>query len=155
MVHNSSPQTGVVPSTDPALETTHEHTHTHLHHGASALKHRTPEEDVVYSSGTTDEPHTIPHQDKMDDIDHRRQTGNAQAQNDMEKGAAAYNINKDAVGYEVEHSASEEEDPKHHGFSGFYRKHRIFFHLGLAFVITGWWIASLVLHAVSTRISFV
>jgi len=148
MAHNASPQTGVVPNPDPALNPAHEHEHAHLHHGGPAAKQ---EKDVVYTTGTTDEPSIIPHQDKMDNQLNRHQLAGDHGSDDMEKG---YNektgMKFNERGATSPHSHDEEEDPKNHSFSNFYRKYRIFFHGFFAAVVTGWWTASLVLHVVST-----
>ncbi|GAM86019.1 hypothetical protein ANO11243_040290 [Dothideomycetidae sp. 11243] len=143
MAHNASSQKGVIPNDDPALNTANEHVHEHLHHGPTSLKHR--ENELVYSSGTTDEPHIIPHQDKMDNDLHRRHLGTDSDPADVEKGAVGYNVSKNDVGYD-EQTPSEEIDPKNHKFARFYKKFRIVFHAFIVMLFTGWWIASLVLH---------
>lgn len=55
--HNASPQTGVTPNPDPALNLANEHMHEHVHHGGAAAKHENHPHDVVYTTGTTDKPH--------------------------------------------------------------------------------------------------
>ncbi|KAF2154765.1 CNT family concentrative nucleoside transporter [Myriangium duriaei CBS 260.36] len=148
MTHNSSLQTGVVPSTDPALDTANEHNHEHLHHGASSLD-RNRHEDVVYASGPGADAHSIPStavpHEKTDGLHQRHVGTDNSSPADIEKGAVGYNVSKNELGYN-ENSASEELDPQHHGFARFYKHYRIVFHAFLAMLFTGWWIASLVLH---------
>lgn len=63
--------------------------------------------------------------------------------NDVEKGGL----------FPAPSQSSEEEveqDPKSHKLSSFYAKYRIWFHLAIFLVMTGWWIAGLVLHRPGT-----
>ena len=136
--HNASLQPHVIPNDDPALDRAHEHHHTHLHHDANAEKRR--EDEVVYSKGTTNEKSTIPHQDHQDhDLSRRKHT-------DISKGTP---IASDSLAdAEQGGSASEELDPQTHTASNLYRKYRLFFHLFIWLVFTGWWIAGLVIHGI-------
>ncbi|PNS20890.1 Solute carrier family 28 member 3 [Sphaceloma murrayae] len=137
MSHNASPQKDVVPNPDPALDVAHEHQHAHLHHAPSALKGR--EEELTYSKGTTEDPSIIPHQDNNL---HRRSGADNSSTDDVEKGGLRYD-EKSTPG---PHSDDEEKEHKPGKFGMFFRKYRIIVHAFFAALITGWWIASLVLH---------
>ncbi|KAI1639232.1 hypothetical protein F4809DRAFT_155811 [Biscogniauxia mediterranea] len=50
--HNASPQIGVAPNPDPALDISNEHRHAHLHHGGAAADHANHPDEPVYSSAT-------------------------------------------------------------------------------------------------------
>lgn len=52
--HNASPQVGVAPNPDPALDYAHEHEHAHTHHHGPAAHEKEKEHDVFYTTGTTD-----------------------------------------------------------------------------------------------------
>jgi CNT family concentrative nucleoside transporter len=122
---------------DLALHPSREHHHEHLHHSANAERGRT--DDAVYSKGTTDEAGVIPHQDINDDVLHRNHhperdsTGKDPAVYDEKD--YKYDAEKGSVS--PAHTDKEEEDPKRHKFSRFYRKYRIFFHLAIAALFTG------------------
>ncbi|KAL8675154.1 MAG: hypothetical protein Q9168_000407 [Polycauliona sp. 1 TL-2023] len=134
--HNASAQQNVEKNNDPALNTANEHTHTHLHHTAQADRGRP---DTEFSRGTTYEDSTIPSQDPHDQSVHRRHLHDAPgpklpaAVADTEKG----NLNSDSTS---------DEDPRTHTFSSFYLRYRVYFHLFIWLLFTGWWIAGLVLH---------
>ena len=128
-MHNASSQLHVVPNSDPALEASHEHHHRHLHHDAFAEKGR--EDEVVYSKGTTFERSTIPDENPQDHELHRR---HHQEKGEVEVGDAEKGITP--VRYE-------EEDPQTHTFSRFYGRYRIFFHLFIWLLFTGY----VILHA--------
>ena len=126
--HNTSPQHRVVTNLDPALETAHEHHHRHLHHDAFAEKGR--EDEVIYSKGTTFERSTIPAESPQDHELHRRhhpEKGTVDV-GDAEKGLSLVQ--------------SEEEDPQTHTFSRFYARYRIFFHLFIWLLFTGYVVSS-------------
>lgn len=126
--HNISSQHHVVPNSDPALEASHEHHHSHLHHDAFAEKGC--EDEVVYSKGTTLERSTIPNESPQDHELHRR--------HQLEKGAVELG--------DAEKGMSpvryEEDDPQTHTFSRFYAKYRIFFHLFVWLLFTGYVMSS-------------
>lgn len=142
--HNASPQTNVARNNDPALDVAHEHRHGHLHHNEFSERGRDGE--VVYSQGTTFEHSMIPDQAPLDHDLHRR--GHPERRANSKDAFAVADAEKGAVGSEEEgykdHAGV--EDPKSHRFSRFYAKYRIYFHLFIFLLFTGWWIASLVLH---------
>ena len=140
--HNTSLQHNVVPNNDPALDVAHEHRHDHLHHDADAERGR--HDEVVYSKGTTDEKSTIPHQDLQDHDLARRKHEEA-----VKSTPVVYDNLPSA---EKASSGSEELDPQTHTVSNFYRKYRLFFHLFIWMVFTGWWIAGLVVHGIHDSI---
>ncbi|OCK85845.1 sodium/nucleoside cotransporter 1 /nucleoside cotransporter 1 [Lepidopterella palustris CBS 459.81] len=141
--HNASPMPGVVPNNDPALDVAHEHHHAHLHHDAFAEKGR--HDDIVYSKGTTDEPSVIPNADPLDNALHRRHHPERKGK-DIEKdgGLDVEDVEKGSMS--PVHGSGHDEDPQSHIFSNFYAKYRIFFHIFIGMLFTGWWIASLVVH---------
>lgn len=115
--HNASAQTHVIPNDDPALDVAHEHQHGHLHHSGMAAH----DDKTMYTTGTTFERSTIPDQDPMDHALHRRR--HPEKEMGTEKQTAyAY---ADAEKGEVDSGTvprSEEEDPKSHRWSSFYKK---------------------------------
>jgi CNT family concentrative nucleoside transporter len=136
---------------DLALHESREHHHEHLHHSARAEQGRT--DDVVYSKGTTDEPSVIPRADVNDDYMHRHKAAEAaRGSSDVEKpkyedkDLKTYDAEKGSIISPAHTADPEHSDPQRHKASGFYRKYRIFFHLAILALFTGWWIASLVLH---------
>lgn len=146
MEHHTAPAANHV-SPDLALHASHEHTHQHVHHDARAEKGRADE--VVYSTGTTAEKSIIPNQDPLDNVAHRRLHAGDHV---IEHGVSGKetSIAYDDKSYDAEKggitSTGEEKDPKNHKFSNLYAKYRIFVHLFILLLFTGWWIAGLVLH---------
>lgn len=145
--HNSSPMPGVARNPDPALDVANEHTHPHLHHSERVEKAHAQEHNVVYTTGTTpNEPTLLLNADPSSDALHRRR----HAEHDIEKtgGLDTYeekgSLSKGRSSSDPE--AAEEVDPKSHRVSNFYRKYRIFFHIFLGMLFTGWWIAGVVVH---------
>ena len=124
--HNASPQHGVEPSLDPALEISREHHHAHLHHSERALRGR--EDDVAYTKGTTFEQSNIPDQDPQDHALHRRhhaeETKGHVHVMDEEKGTSS--------------PVEQEVDPRTHTLSRFYGKFRIMIHVFLWLLFTGY-----------------
>ena len=134
--HKHIPQQNMVQNDDPTFRISNEHHHGHVHHDADAEKGR--EDEVIYSYGTTFEGRTIPHQNPQDHDLHRR------LHVDMAKEpAAAVDPEQGAIS-----PSRSEEDPQSHSFSNFYKRYRIFFHLFVWIVFTGWWIAGLLLHGI-------
>lgn len=137
--HNASPMPGVAPNPDPALDISKEHHHEHLHHGANAEKGHLPEDELAYTTGTTKEPGVIPPADPNDDALHRRRHPERFAEHDVEKSGGFFepehvSLDKGSPRREPE----EEVDPKRHVISNFYRKYRIFFHIFIGMLFTGW-----------------
>ncbi|KAL8971488.1 MAG: hypothetical protein Q9183_001035 [Haloplaca sp. 2 TL-2023] len=126
--HNASAQHHVGKNNDPALNVAKEHTHGHLHHSAKAEEDR---EETEYSKGTTFEKSTIPSQDPHDQDLHKRHAPNSPKADgnvaDTEKGN--YSPNRS------------DEDPRTHKLSNAYSKHRVFFHLFIWLLFTGFWLA--------------
>jgi concentrative nucleoside transporter, CNT family len=144
--HNISSQTAgsVRPNEDLALHYSHEHQHDHMHHGRTSLAGR--HDDILYARGTTEDQH-IGHQDHSHTVEHHRKSAqigvdskdHSYSETDAEKGDIGVEP-ADRVG------TNETEDGRKHRFSRFYRKYKIFFHLFIWLVFTGWWIAGLILH---------
>jgi CNT family concentrative nucleoside transporter len=148
--HNSSPMPGVVRNNDPALDIAREHHHEHLHHSAHAEAGHTAHDHVSYTTGTTtNEPGVIPKADPNDDALHRRhQHEQYVASHDIEKAGGLEYEEKGSLskGRSSSDPDAEVVDPKRHRVSNFYKRYRIFFHLFIAALFTGWWIASLIEH---------
>lgn len=135
--HNSSPMPGMVQNNDPALDISREHHHEHIHHGASA--HAETHDDKAYSKGTTlNEPSVIPAQDPNDDALHRRHHPERD-ELDIEKSGGYYETEHGSLEKDSHtNGVAEEADPKRHKFSGFYRRYRIFFHIFIGMLFTGY-----------------
>lgn len=125
--HNPSMQHNVESNPDLALHISREHEHAHLHHNKASEKGR--KESVTYSKDTTYERSSIPDQNPQEHDLHRRhhpEKGGGVVEEDPEKGKISPT------------KMSEEEDPKSHKFSHFYAKYRIFFHLFIWLLFTGY-----------------
>ncbi|KEZ40744.1 hypothetical protein SAPIO_CDS8693 [Scedosporium apiospermum] len=131
---------------DPALDPKNQHVHSHTHHGPTA-------EDgthihATYTRGTTFDPTLIPPQSlihRHDDVENIAAQG--QVLPEYTKPESDDKEKRDVI------DTSAGEDSHHQDpyrtpskFGLFYRRHRIFFHLGIFLLFTGWWIASLALH---------
>lgn len=129
---------------DLALHESREHHHEHLHHSAHALQGRT--DDVVYSKGTTDEPSVIPRADINDDYMHRHKHAEAaRGSSDIEKphkyeekDSKTYDAEKGSIISPAHTADPEHSDPQRHKVSRFYKKYRIFFHLAILALFTGY-----------------
>ncbi|KAJ4366196.1 hypothetical protein N0V83_007831 [Neocucurbitaria cava] len=139
--HNSSPMPGVVRNDDPALDIKHEHEHEHVHHSARASH----ADNIVYSTGTTDDRSTVPNPSAQDSHLHHRHLDEKHAEHDIEKSGG--------YGYEVEKGTHSSADPemeaekkKWYSPSVLYRRFRLPVHIFIGALFTGWWIASLVVH---------
>ncbi|KAL5417713.1 hypothetical protein PMIN03_001413 [Paraphaeosphaeria minitans] len=137
----------VVPNPDPALDIAHEHHHEHLHHGVAA--HADVNDDKAYTKGTTlNEPSVIPAQGPNDDALHR--LGHPERKDiDIEKsgGGGYYETEQGSLEKDSHtNGVADEEDPKRHTISMYYRRYRIFVHIFIGMFFTGWWVASVVVH---------
>jgi CNT family concentrative nucleoside transporter len=138
--HNASPMTGVAHNPDPALDISHEHHHEHLHHTAFAEKGHT--EHVAYTTGTTDEPSIIPHADHRDHHLHLHERTSV----DVEKNGGLDVKNHGSLDRRESDDVVEGDAPRRRTFKSYYRQYKVFFHVFLAMLFTGWWIASLIEH---------
>jgi concentrative nucleoside transporter, CNT family len=57
--HNASPQPGVDTNPDPALDFGNEHRHEHSHHHGLAATEKAKEDDVMYTTGTTEKGYDL------------------------------------------------------------------------------------------------
>ena len=93
----------------------------------------------MYTIGTTNERSIIPDPSPQDHSHYSEKTGYEKGNDvifgDVEKGKDSGNS-----------TDSQEPDPKSHKYSNFYRRYRIWFHLAIWCVVTGWWTAGLGLH---------
>lgn len=118
---------------DPALDTAREHDHGHMHHAPGAAH----DDNVTYSKDTTAEPSIIPAQDPLDDNLRRRAHPEKNGHYDEKNGALNYDPEKGSLS-PIGASVTQEEDPKRRGFSGFYKKYRVFFHAAIWLLFTGY-----------------
>ncbi|KAL8943347.1 MAG: hypothetical protein Q9216_001122 [Gyalolechia sp. 2 TL-2023] len=123
--HNSSAQHQVQRSHDPALDLANEHVHGHLHHTAHAEQGRG---ETEYSKGTTYEASNIPIQDPHDQSIHRRHPLNNPTASPTVADAEKGSFGRDS---------SAEEDPRTHTLSNFYLRYRLFFHIFIWLLFTG------------------
>ena len=139
--HNPSLQQNFVPTDVPTLQSSHERHHHHMHHDPHGEKER--DNEAIYSYGAAIEGSTVPHQDLQDHDLHKRRHA------DMVKEPVA------AVDPEqgTRTPSLPEEYPQVHTISNFYKRYRIFFHLFIWAVFTGWWIAGLLLHGIHDSLS--
>lgn len=139
--HNYSSQSGVDVNLDPAFDFKHEHGHEHLHHSAHAEQGR--HDEIKYTTGTTFEPSLIPDQYHTGHVSHQRRDSKTHAHSnapadigDAEKGSNSL-ADKD--------SETSQQSGKY-SITRLYKKYRLFVHVFIFLLFTGWWIASLVLH---------
>lgn len=139
--NNPSPKQNVVKDSHAALQDSTEHHHDHVRYNIQSRKSQ--ENDVTHSYDAILEGTTIHHQDSQDCERHRKRHA------DMSKGlGVAVDPEQNNVGL-----GRFEEDAQSHTFSTFYRKYRVFFHLFIWAVFTGWWIAGLLLHGIHDSLS--
>ena len=139
--NNPSPKQNVVKNSHPVLQDSTEHHRDHVQHNIQSRKSQ--ENDVTHSYDAILEGNTIHHQDSQDCERHRKRHA------DMSKElAVAVDPEQNNVGL-----SRFEEDAQSHTFSTFYRKYRVFFHLFIWAVFTGWWIAGLLLHGIHDSLS--
>ena len=137
----SSPQQGMIPNEVPALQDSNERHHDHVHPNSDLEKGQ--EDEIIPSYDTSLEGRTIPHQKSRDHELHKRR----HADKAKEPTAA---VDPEQGTMSLSHF---EENPQTHAFSSFYKRYRIFFHLFIWLVFTGWWIAGLVLHGTHDPLS--
>ena len=135
--HNSSYQTDVSVNHDLSLNVSREHHHQHLHHD----KFAGGQHDAAYTVGTTFEPSTIPDRDPND---HIPEPNKNPIKSEANKGDARI-LDAEKGGFSPADSTGG-QDPQSHRFARLYRQWRVFVHLFILLLFTGWWIASLILH---------
>ena len=139
--NNPSPKQNVVKDSHPTLQDSTDHHHDHVQYNIQSRKSQ--ENDVTHSYDAFLEGNTVHHQDSQDCERHRER--NADMREEL------------AVAVDPEQSngglSRFEEDAQSHTFSTFYRKYRVFFHLFIWAVFTGWWIAGLLLHGIHDSLS--
>lgn len=135
------------PYLDPALHPAHEHKHEHLHHGG----HAKADNDIVYTHGVTDNPSVILDDQKYSNLTLRNQHARDPSKTDgmtvadYEKGGVSPANTSTGEG------TDEPVDPKTHKLSNAYAKYRIFVHIFIFLIFTGWWIAGLILYGVTNE----
>lgn len=113
--HNASPQTGVDRNPDPALDYANEHRHEHSHHhGLAADEKVAKEDDVMYTTGTTEKGRDMMDLPPQDYSTHKlRESPVNEKSVDEESG-------------NVGHISTEEEGPQLRMIYYYYRKVRPF-----------------------------
>ncbi|KAI4648062.1 hypothetical protein J4E93_004473 [Alternaria ventricosa] len=151
--HNGSPMPGVARNDDPALDIAREHHHEHVHHSARAAH----PDNVVYTTGTTDEPTSkLFRPSGLDsasqftpigvDSTNLHQRHPVNEKHDIEKaGGYDYEVEK-ATRSSSDPEMEAEKKPWYTSFSAFYRTFRLPVHIFIGALFTGWWIASVVVH---------
>jgi len=151
--HNGSPMPGVARNDDPALDIAREHHHEHVHHSARAAH----PDNVVYTTGTTDEPTSkLFRPSGLDsasqftpigvDSTNLHQRHSVNEKHDIEKaGGYDYEVEK-ATRSSSDPEMEAEKKPWYTSFSAFYRTFRLPVHIFIGALFTGWWIASVVVH---------
>ncbi|OAP56205.1 hypothetical protein AYL99_09384 [Fonsecaea erecta] len=139
--HNPSLQRDVDENPDLALHYSHEHQHRHVHHGRPSLTGR--RDEVLYADGTTIDEH-IGSKNPQDYVKHKlRGPSGPVDEKDFISTGDAEKGDVDATRVLSNGSA---DDGRRHRFSRAYGKYKIFVHLFIWLLFTGWWIAGLVLH---------
>lgn len=132
--HNNSPMPGVVRNDDPALDIAREHEHAHIHHSARAAH----ADNIVYSTGTTDDKSTVPNPSAQDShLHHRHPLDEKHAEHDIEK-AGGYDYEVDKATRSSSDPVAEAEKKKwYSSFSAFYRAFRLPIHIFIGAFFTG------------------
>ena len=139
--HSLSPPQNVIQNDILAIQSPHEHYPDHVHHDEHTEKGR--KDEIAVPDGTTFEKSSIMPQDLPHHDLHRRQHAVM-----VKEPVAAINPEQGTVC--PSHSS---EDPQTHSVSMYYTRYRIFFHLFLGVLFTGWWIVGLVLHGIHEPLS--
>ncbi|KAI1841115.1 hypothetical protein JX265_013216 [Neoarthrinium moseri] len=127
--HNASPQVGVASNPDPALDYVNEHRHEHAHHHGAAAHEKEKNDDVMYSTGTTEKGRDLLDTPPQDYTKHKlNDTPVAEKSVDEESGHIGHSEN------EITHTRLA---------SRWYRKARPFIPILVWMVFTAWWIHGL------------
>ena len=123
-----------------SLDPSHEHKHEDHYHGKRAS--HDGRDQPAYSIGATNEPSVIVDPSREADLHYQEKAKHEKGEDvnvgDIEKGEMG-NVSQVSTN-------SNELSPKTYKYSSFYRKHRIWFHMMIWIVVTGWWTAGLGLH---------
>lgn len=148
---------GVRRNSDPAMDPVNQHTHAHKNHSAFAQ----PQDDIVYTTGTTVDPAHVPDQANLHDHGHGHHAQHHQALPTSHSSHDAVSTEKANMHHPPEYSDHEkgthgvtatdaEPAPTSRFAKGrwapLYRHRRPLLHFFIFGLFTGWWIASLVLH---------
>ncbi|KAJ6193041.1 sodium/nucleoside cotransporter 1 /nucleoside cotransporter 1 [Bipolaris maydis] len=140
--HNASPQEGVARNNDPALDIAHEHQHPHVHHSPRAAH----PDNVVYTTGTTDEkPSEFLSASAQDSHAHSHPVIADEKHQLGKNGGYDYEVEK-ATRSSSDPDMEGEKRKKWYSPSSLYKKYRPVFHIVIGMFFTGWWIASLIEH---------
>lgn len=133
--HNGSMLPGVHRNDDPALDIAREHDHQHLHHSA----HGAHPDNIVYTTGTTDDKSTVPNPSAQDSHLHYRHHSDEkkQTEHDIEK-AGGYDYDVDKVTRSSSDPEHEEEKKSKWSLSVLYRRFRLPVHIFLGALFTGY-----------------
>ncbi|KAK7897614.1 hypothetical protein LTR67_004243 [Exophiala xenobiotica] len=138
--HNVSKQAGVDENPDLTLHYSHEHQHKHLHHNSTSLAGR--QDEVLYAEGTTFDKSNIGAVNPQDYKAHHLRQQTAVDDKDF----VATDAEKGGGGPLTADSNGSEEEGRNHRMARIYAKKKIFVHLFIWLLFTGWWIAGLILH---------
>jgi CNT family concentrative nucleoside transporter len=129
------PSQGVAHNDDPALDIAREHHHQHVHHSA----HGAHPDNIVYTSGTTDEKTSKFFQPSP--LDHGNQNlhqrHSVNEKHDIEKaGGYDYEVEK-ATRSSSDPELEAEKKPWYTSFGAFYRAFRLPIHIFIGALFTG------------------
>ena len=133
--NNPSPKPNVLKDNHPTIQVSTEHHHDRVQYNMQSIKSQ--ENDVTHSYDAALEADNIHHQDSRN--------RHADMRNEL---AVAVDPEQNNVGL-----SRFEEDAQSHTLSSFFKKYRVFFHLFIWAVFTGWWIAGLLLHGIHDSLS--
>ncbi|KAI0126244.1 Na+ dependent nucleoside transporter C-terminus-domain-containing protein [Xylariales sp. AK1849] len=129
--HNLSPQRGVDPNPDPALDYSHEHHHPHTHHHGPAAHEKEKSDDVFYSADTTKQGHDLMDIPPQDYSAHKLNQTSIEKSVDEESG-------------HVGAISGEGEEVRRPKWVRYYRKARPFIPIAIWMLFTAWWVHGLV-----------
>ncbi|KAK6196537.1 hypothetical protein LQW54_011426 [Pestalotiopsis sp. IQ-011] len=130
--HNASPQVGVAPNPDPALDYAHEHQHAHIHHHGPAAREKEKNDDVFYTTGTTEKGRDLLDSPRQDYETHKLKETPV-AENSVDEESGAYGITQD-----------EQETRRPTMWRHYWRIVRPYVPLAIWVIFTGWWVVSVV-----------
>lgn len=141
-------------NSDPAMDPANQHTHAHKNHTAFAA----PQDDIMYTTGTTVDHSHVPHQADLHDHGHghhRQHTPTTRGSHDaVSAEKAGVHMPPDYSDNEKGHTGvlASDAEPQSNSrwargrWAPVHRHRRPLIHFFIFGLFTGWWIASLVLH---------
>lgn len=129
--HNPSKQTDVDENPDLTLHYSHEHQHNHLHHNRASLAGR--HDDVLYADGTTFDKGNIGDVGPQDYRTHHLRPSQIDEKDFIQRDAEQGDTDPSRVD-----TSSSEDDGRKHRVSRAYARYRIFVHLFIWLLFTGY-----------------